>query len=162
MSKVIFVLIYLVSFNSYSNSMKLKPGLWEIKMQIFHNGKEIDPLGELKKELEKMPEAQRKLILEQMTKGGSNQNVTNVCYTKEMVDSPDKIVSEEDSDCDHKVKSQTAKKIVSEFKCEDGSRGTTIWEMVNPTQTKVTTDAVDKKGKKTQMKYEAKFIKSKC
>lgn len=164
--KVLLVLIGLISLNTYSAPMKMKPGLWEIKMKIFHDGKEFDPMAEVKKQIEKMPEAQKKLILEQMSKGGpeAQNNITTVCYTKEMVDSPEKIAAEdnEESDCDHKVKSSSANKVVSEFTCKDGNRGTTTWELVSPIQTRILTDAVDKKGKKSQMKYEAKFLKANC
>jgi len=161
--KLLFVLISLVSFSSYSAS-KVKPGLWEIKMKILHDGKEFDPMAEVRKQIEKMPEAQKKMVLEQMNKSGApvKNDVTTVCYTEEMVNSPEKLASEEDTECDHKVKSKSDKKVVSEFTCKDGNRGTTVWEMISPTQTRVNTDSVDKKGKKTQMKYEAKFLKSKC
>ncbi len=164
MTRVLIIILSLVSFNSFSASMKMKPGLWEINMKIFHDGKEYDPMAEVRKQIEKMPEAQKKMILEQMSKGGSQvqNNVSTVCYDKDMVDSPEKIAAEENTDCDHKVKSQSPTKVVSEFTCKDGNRGTTVWEIVSPTQTRVTTDAVDKKGKKSQMKYEAKFLKPKC
>ena len=162
MKTILIFSFIILSFNGYANSTKLRPGLWEIKMKIFHDGKEFDPMAEMKKQMEKMPEAQKKMILEQMSKSGAQTDLTKICYTKEMIASPEKLTQDEDSECEHKVKSKTANKIVSEFKCKDGHRGTSTWEMVSPTQTKVQTDAVDKAGKKTQMKYDTKFLREKC
>lgn len=165
MINFLVLIMSFVSINSYSSDTKMKPGLWEVKMKISSGGKEIDPLAELKKQMDKMPEAQRKMIMDQMAKQSPvKNNLTQVCYTQEMVDSPEKISEEEqeDKDCTHKVVSKTATKVVSTFKCKEGHSGTAVWELKNANNMRVTMDSKDKNGKAGKMEYSAKFLKSKC
>ena len=161
---IVVLPLLLMSFFSKAAPLNMKPGLWEVSMKLKQDGKEFDPLAEIKKQLDKMPEAQRRMILEQMKKTSSNatNGVSTVCYTQEMIDKPESLNSEDNEDCEYKITSQTPTKIISAFSCKDGNKGTATWEIVNSGKTKVHSTSTDKKGKKTEMKYEAKFLKSKC
>lgn len=161
MGQFLTFFIVLISYNLYASEMK--PGLWEVKMKIFSDGKEFDPMAEVKKQLEKMPPEQRKMILDGMAKeSGAKNNLSEVCYTKEMLKDPQKIGSEEDKDCKYVVKSQTSRKVVSTFKCVDGISGTSVWELKDPNNMRVNIDSKDKKGKTGKMEYSAKFLRAKC
>lgn len=161
------MIIFLVSFISlfaFATPMNMKPGLWEVDMKISTGGKEMDPMAEVKKQLAKMPEAQRKMVMEQMGKisPGMQDEINRVCFTKEMLNRPEKLSIDKQKDCEHKIKGQSSKKMVMTFKCKDGQSGTTTWELKSPTEMTVLTDSISKDGKKTQMNYQAKFIKDEC
>lgn len=161
MSKVVAVLIALMTFNVVASD--LKPGLWEIKMKISQNGKEIDPLKEIMKELEKLPESQKNMILEQMKKDPNfGKNTNQVCYTKEELKEPNRLAEDEDQDCEYKEQSKSDKKIVASFKCDDGTKGVSVWEQVDASHMKVMMDATSKDGQKSKVEYSAKFLRTNC
>lgn len=159
--KILIAFITLLSFNSFA-APKMKPGLWEMKIKILHNGKEYDPMAEFKKQLEKMPEAQRKMILDKMSKDKSDTNVANVCITKEQAEKAEHFATKGKEGCEYKTKTETATKIVSDFKCDDGTRGTVTVNMEDPNNIRSVIDSVDKTGTKVQMKNEAKFLRAEC
>lgn len=158
----LLVMTFLLSTQAQAIEMNMKPGLWEISMKMMVNGKEFDPLAEMKKSLANLPEEQRKQILAGISKAGGQSNISQVCYTKEMMKEPSSFTSEESKDCDYKITSQTAKKMTATFNCKDGNSGTSVWDFTSSTQMHMRTEAKDKKGKKTDMIYSGKFIKADC
>lgn len=157
-----FLAFVIVALSFHVHASELKPGLWEIKMKMFQNGKEFDPMAEVMKQLEKLPEEQRKMILSQMKASGKEAGSTQICYTKEMLKEPTKLAEDEDSECDYKEQSKSPKRVVATFKCKDGTTGTSVWELKDANNMQVKMDAKRKDGTQSKMEYSAKFLKSDC
>lgn len=144
-----------------SAQLDMKPGLWEIEMVIEMNGKKVDPMAEMRKAMEKMPKAQQEMMMKQM--GKVKQNFTEICYTKEMLNAPEKFrADEDDKECDYKIKKQTATSLDMDFTCKDGSKGTTLVTVNNKNSYKMVTKATGPKGEKVGMNYSGKFKQASC
>jgi len=159
--KLLVISMTFVSFNLFA--LEAKPGLWEVNMKITQDGKVIEPVAALMEELDKLPPEQKKMILEEINKKSNMKHgLTKTCYTKEMLKNPTKIVTGEKEECTFAEKSKTAKKAVATFKCEDGASGTSVWEIQDEKNMKVTMDFKDKNGKLGKIDYTAKFLQDSC
>lgn len=161
LKKLVIVSLVITSFNLFAS--EARPGLWEVKMQLSQNGKEVDPMAELMKEMDKLPDEHKKMILEQIKKNSNMKHgLTKTCYTKEMLKKPSEIATQEDQDCTYVEKTHTAKRVVATFKCADGSSGTSVWELKDSRNMKVVLDFKSKEGGPGKMVYTAKFLQDKC
>lgn len=162
--KVLFFALVLASPLAHS-ALNMKPGLWGLNMKIIQNGKEFNPAAEMQKALAKMPEAQRKKMMEMMgdkaSVGVGKDGETQVCYTKKMLEKPDSL-GEQSRKCDTKIITQTSTKVVTSFKCEDGSSGDGTWTMNSSENMTGLMNVKDPRGKTSQINYKGKFIKSDC
>lgn len=148
------------------SAFNMKPGLWSLNMKVIHNGKEFNPAAEMQKAMSKMPEEQRKKMMEMMgekTNTGVGKNgETQVCYTKNILDKPESLGKKSDHKCDTKIITQTIDKVVTSFKCDDGSTGDASWTLTSPENMIGLVNLKDPKGKASQVNYEGKFIKGDC
>jgi|SRR5690606_23901545 len=161
MKKLVAISLALISFNLFA--VEARPGLWEVNMKVTQGDKIIDPVAALMEELDKLPAEQKQKILEEINKKSNMKHgLTKTCYTKEMLKNPTKIATGENEECKFDETSKTAKKAVATFKCEDGSSGTSVWEIRDERNMKVTMDFTDKNGKTGKVDYTAKFLKDNC
>lgn len=162
--KSLFVTLMLVSPLAYS-ALDIKPGLWKVDMVIKTGGKEIKPQSEMQKAIAKMPEAKRKQMLEMMgeIKSETDANTgTQICYSKEMLEKPESLGKQESKKCTTKVVTNKPKKVVTNFKCEDGTTGDATWSVKNPKTYTGLVNIVSAKGEKSEITYKADFIGADC
>lgn len=156
--KFLLVTLLLASPQAFS-ALNMKPGLWKVKMVMKSGGKEINPSAEMEKAMAQMPEAQKKKMQAMM---GAQDGGMNVCYSKEMLEKPEKLGSQKDKKCDTKVITQTSNKVVSTFKCEDGTKGDGTWKITSPSAYTGLMNIVSSKGEKSQINYTANFLAKDC
>lgn len=164
MKSLLFVLVFASPFAH--SALNMKPGLWGLDMKVLHNGKEFNPAAEMQKAMAKMPEAQRKKMMEMMGEkanvGVGKNGETEVCYSKKILENPESLGNQSGQKCDTKVVTQTADKVVTKFKCEDGSSGDASWTFSSPVNMTGLVNLVDPKGRASQINYKGKFIKADC
>ncbi len=162
--KALFFALVLASPLAHS-ALNMKPGLWGLDMKITHNGKEFNPAAEMQKAFAKMPEAQRKKMMDMMGEKASvgigKNGESQVCYSKEVIEKPESI-GKQSQKCVTKIITQTSSKIVTNFKCEDGSSGDASWIMNSPTTMTGLVNMKDPRGQASQINYKGKFIKADC
>jgi hypothetical protein len=145
------------------SALNMKPGLWNMEMTIMADGKEMNPSAEMEKMMNKLPEAQRKLVLESMGKASVNaNNGTQVCFTSKMIKDPKSMMDKESEKCDVKLISNTPKEMVTSFKCPDGARGEGVWTAKDPQNLVGKVKVFNKKGKESVMNYKGTFLKNDC
>jgi hypothetical protein len=162
--KSLFVTLMLVSPLAYS-ALDMKPGLWKVDMVIKTNGKEIRPQTEMQKAIAKMPEAKRKQMLEMM--GEVQPSIdpnggTKVCYSKAMLEKPESIGQQAAKKCTTKLVTNKPKKVVTNFKCEDGTKGDATWSVKNSKSYTGLVNIVSAKGEKSEINYKADFVTEDC
>jgi hypothetical protein len=160
----LFVTLFLIGHVAYS-ALDMKPGLWKVDMVIKSGGKEIRPQNEIQKAMAKMPEARRKQMLEMMGEIKSDldpQTGTQICYSKEMLDKPESFGKQESKKCTTKVVTSTPKKVVTHFKCEDGTQGDATWSVKSPKTYNGLVTIVSAKGEKSEISYNANFVGTDC
>lgn len=159
--KSLFVTLMLASPLAYS-ALDINPGLWKVDMVIKTNGKEIRPQTEIQKAIAKMPEAKRKQMLEMMGDMKDPDAGTKVCYSKAMLEKPESIGQQESKKCTTKVVTNKPKKVVTNFKCEDGTKGDATWSVKNPKSYTGLVNIVSPKGEKSEINYNADFVTEDC
>ncbi|AHZ84847.1 hypothetical protein Bb109J_c2153 [Bdellovibrio bacteriovorus] len=143
----------------------IKPGLWEVKMQMTLDGKAFDPMAEMNKALEQLPPEQRKKM-EAMLAGSDKIPVTKngyrICYTADMLKSPNKVM-EGTKACTTKITTQTAKKLAGTFDCpKDDAKGDFEWNAKSSNEYEGLMNGKTSKGGNTQVRYQGKFISADC
>lgn len=166
MKLLILITLLFSPFALASDTFNVKTGLWNINTTIESDGKVINPQAEVQKVLAQIPEAQRAQMMEMMKgaqkqtgAGFLNMDLSKICITKDMLDQGKMM---ENKDCDFKVTTKTASKLVGNFTCKDGTKGDVDWTVISSTQYKGVMNGTDKNGKKAKVNYQAKFIKDKC
>ncbi len=162
--KFLASLLVLVSPLAYS-ALDMNAGLWKVEMVIKTNGKTMNPAAEMQKAMANMPEEKRKKLQAMMgdiRPGVADNNAVNVCYSKEMLEKPESINKQTDKKCDTKVVTNTPKKVVTNFKCEDGSKGDATWTVKNKNSFNGVVNVVSAKGEKSEMTYKADFVSGEC
>lgn len=104
----------------------MKPGLWENSMQYqTDNGEMERAMAQAKEQLEQqmqnMPPEHRERMEAMMSERGMDfdfsQHTFKDCLTEEDIQEADFDLTDEDSDCDQEVVSQSASRVVIEFTC---------------------------------------------
>lgn len=119
----------------------------------------------MEKAMAQMPETQKKKMQEMMGKmkvSPAQGGGVNVCYSKAMLEKPEKLGSQKDKKCDAKVITQTSTKVVTNFKCEDGTKGDATWNITSPSAYTALMNFVTAKGEKSQINYNANFLAKDC
>lgn len=141
----------------------MKPGLWEHSSAIKSQSGEAEKgMAELKKNMEKMPPEQRKMVEEMMARQSMSMSdkgaIVKVCISKEQAEKLD-IPQTQDSDCKQEILKRTPKSIKMKFTCKGGatSNGEGEFTLLSPTsyvgKTVVNTDT---KGKKDRLDIDQK------
>lgn len=143
----------------------IKPGLWQVQMKMTLDGKAFEPMAEVKKALEKLSPEQRKQM-EAMMAGNSQMPIAKdgyrVCYTKEMLKNPGKVMEGTQS-CTTKITTQTSKKIAGSFDCpKEDAKGTFEWNAKSDSAYEGLMTGKTSKGKDTVIRYSGKFISADC
>jgi len=164
--------------------LNMKPGLWEIKMNMQGaDGGQKDPMAEMHKAMAGMSPEQKKQMAAMMGKVGSMGSMgamgtkgkmpapamglspagnIQVCYTKEMLENEESITKQQGKKCKTDITKKTSTNVVANFKCEDGTSGVSNWTIKNATSYLGKVDIKDKDGKKTHMTFNGKFAKADC
>lgn len=145
----------------------LKPGLWEMTMKMKSGETEIDPQAALKKSMEKMSPEQRKQMSAMLAKSGMSvgtpgEGGTKICYTKEQLDHGPNLGQTHNRHCESIVKQQTSKRMVMDFKCQDGSTGTGEWNFHSSTGYDGKMKFTKKDGKIMEMSQKGRFLSANC
>lgn len=155
-------LLLLASLSGHA--LMLKPGLWKTEMKITQDGKEFDPMSKLKEAMKDMPAERRKQMMRAMEQSGvsvKKPGETRLCYTKEMIENA-RFGVHEDKNCRTETSKKSKDKIVSKFSCEDGSKGTMVMKIKNKKAYTGQMEMTDAQGKKSELKYEARFVSADC
>lgn len=157
-----FIILFLTFFSLSSFALDLTPGLWKIDMTIKQDGKEIDPMAELKKAMRDMPEDQRKQMMQAIEGSGlGGPKGIQQCYTKEMIEEAELGVHE-DEHCKTTTVEKSASKIVSKFNCKDGSKGAATVNIKNSKSYTGHMKMTEANGEKSEMTYQARFVSKDC
>lgn len=163
--KYLFYLLFLATTTSWA-ALNMKPGLWSLDTKISTNGKEIDPSGQMREAMAKMPEAQRNKMMEVLGQKGKMQfgqtGDAQVCYSKKMIENPTSFDQKQNQKCSSKIITNTSKKIVSQFKCENGSSGEGTWSLESSEKMNGVVNMKAASGKTSQVKYHGTFLKADC
>ena len=148
-------------------TLKMKPGLWKMKIITEADGTKTDVNAEVSKALATLKPEQRKKILDNLSrmKGSSvsPNGDTKICYTKEMLADSFAIVPEgHRKNCDTQFTHQTAQEVKGHFKCNDGVVGQMEWKLDGPENLNGSVDATTKAGKKTHTEMTGTFTNSNC
>lgn len=158
-----FILAFFVAFNAHADSIPLLPGLYELDMKMYMDGKLFDPMAELKKQMAANPQMAQMMA-------GMNQKgmgLTSFCLKKEDIQSNvealfKKVDQKEDNNCKHTITSQNQKQITGKITCKNGDGGDFTINFLSSKKYEM-----DMKGKfngkpNVQMKTKAQQIKSQC
>lgn len=145
-------------------SINIKPGLWEVKSTVQSGGRTMDPHAELKKAMAGMSPEQRKMMESRMGSmvrpGGSG---FQVCYTPDLLNRDDAFGRQKGgSDCTHETRSKTATRIEMDFKCKDGSAGTSEWTIQDSEHYQGKVSMTQAKGAKSDVQMSGRFLKADC
>lgn len=161
-----FLLMLSLLLPSLALAANLKPGLWQVEMKMKQDGKFVDPMASMRKAMANMPESQRKQMMAMMREQGTGMgmmgNNLTACYTKEMLDENKLFAQNEASNCTSKILSKSAKSMKMSFNCNDGSRGEALWNIMSDSTYNGVVSMVNKDGKKSDLKYDMKFLNSDC
>lgn len=164
------LLLALLSLPAFA-ALNMKPGLWEMEMQMGGGDGQPDPMAQMREAMAGMSPEQQKQMMAMMGKmrGGAGLGVndkggitTKVCYTKEMLENEASLAQQKDKKCTTNIKEKTAKKVVLDFKCEDGTMGDGVWTIEEPTKFLGLMNVTDKKGQKNKMTFKGKFASNDC
>ena len=111
------------------------------------------------------PEQQKQMagMMGKMGKMGmSPGGAMRMCYTKEMMENEGNLNQQKDKKCTNTVREKSASKIVIDFKCDDGTSGTSIMTIKDSTHYTANVDMTDKTGQKSKMSLNGKFVDSDC
>lgn len=154
--------LFLLSPIPSALALDLTPGLWKIDMTIKQDGREIDPMSELREAMKDMPEDQRKQMMQAMEGSGlGGPKGIQQCYTKEMIEKAELGVHE-DEHCKTKTVKKSASKIVSHFTCKDGSKGAATVNIKNSKSYTGHMKMTEADGAKSEMTYQADFVSKDC
>jgi len=162
MKKLMFLVLFL-SFQTFA-ALNMTPGLWELDVKIKAKGVESDPRAEIQKALAKMPEAQRKkmeAMMASMGAGISSNGAIKVCYSEEMLKKDTLAPDDKFKKCKTNIVTKTAQKMVTDFICEDGTKGKATWKVESKEKLKGLVE-MTKKGEDSKINYTGKFVNKSC
>lgn len=159
-----FAIAFLLTTSFAHAALNMKPGLWKVSMMMESEGKKHDPSAQMKAAMAKMPEAQKKQMMDMMAKHGagmSEDGATQVCYSKQMIEKPESFQKQQKK-CDTKIIKNTSTEVVMNFKCEDGSKGDATWTVSSSDKMKGLINMTNSKGKVSKIDYTGNFVKADC
>ncbi len=159
--KYFLVLTVLTVFNLYA--VDIRPGLWEMTTEMKVKGKSINPMEQIQQTMKNLSPEQKKQMMQAMAKSGINIGSKGIktCMTDEMIKEAD-LNFQKEGDCTTKVTKKTSKEISSRYSCKDGSSGTSTVKIKNDKFYSGDMKMRNSKGEKSEMTFQAKFIKSNC
>ncbi|MEK6623340.1 MAG: DUF3617 family protein, partial [Bdellovibrionota bacterium] len=130
-------------------------------------GKQVDPMAEMRKAMAKMSPEQQTQMAAMMGKMGGKVGMTpagamRICYTKEMLENEANLNQQKDKKCTSTIKEKSARKIVADFKCEDGTSGSSIFTIKDTSNYTGDVNVTDKSGQKSKMSLNGKFVSNDC
>jgi hypothetical protein len=158
------ILTLLIASPSAWSALNMKPGLWKMNMRIVSEGKPVEVTGQSPNPAKNIPEAEKQKLMSLM--GKSNAGVgpngeTNVCYSKEAIRQPEKVAKPEPK-CETTLVTNTATKVVTNFKCPDGTTGDATWDVKAADTMMGMVNLRDPQGKTSQVSYNGKFQQDAC
>jgi hypothetical protein len=160
--KLLLVLITLTSLSA--SAMDLKPGLWNIEMNIKQSGKKIDPMAEMRKAMKDMPEAQKKQMMKAMGEYGVDMTGSQgmkQCFTKEMIEKAI-LGGSQEKGCKTQLTKKSSSEYITTYNCKDGTKGSGVLKIKSPKSYEAIITVQDVKGQKHEMTQVAKFLSSNC
>ncbi len=155
------VLLFIL-LTSWSAQAFMKTGLWEIQTQF--GDQKSDPMAKMREAMAKMPAEKRKQM-EAMMQGmgvAAGSKGIKICVDETEAKQGDFLHRNENAKCQSKVVTKNAKNVVTEFNCEDGTKGRAEYEFPNTDEFKGVTKVTNAKGKTTEIKHQAKFLAKDC
>jgi hypothetical protein len=158
------ILSLVISSNLFAVDMKpmnIEPGLWKSETKM-DNG------GMIKQMLAKVPEAQRAMVKQMMEKSMKKQlPATDVCFTKEMINNPQKVYEEQmaknTQGCKFNVKESTSTKFSGTMVCKDKNFSSDfVWKVKNKKETESVVNIVSNGGAKQKIHVISKWFKADC
>jgi hypothetical protein len=161
----IFFLMNFTFASTQKIELELELGLWESSMKMKHEGKEIDPIAEAKKEIEKLPKEQREQIIQMMklqNPGLSLDGPMKTCYTQEMLSKGDLLSMGGADGCNITIVKQSKTTLDLQFKCEDKTEGTAAWSVTNKKKMKGLIKITEGQEKGAELTFDMKFSQKDC
>jgi hypothetical protein len=147
---------------SFAKMSNLKPGKWLMTMTMMKDGKEHDPLAEMRAAVAKMPPEQRKEV--EASLRGQLGNVTDkgteICYSQKSFEQV--AMAKPAENCESKIIEDSATKFRSTFSCKDGSKGDSNFNISGDNQIAGTINVTTASGDKTSVKNNMKFVSQDC
>ena len=159
--KLMSLVLLMLTLNVHASGLNMKPGLWEVSMSIEAEGKTIDPLVEMKKTIAKLPKEQQAQLMAAMKNNNIN-NISQICFTKEMIENPEKFKFDKKGKCTHKLDKQTATRMEMSLTCTDGTSGKGVMEIINSGEYRMVVTSKAPNGEEAKTIQHAKFLKAGC
>ena len=162
MKYFLMTLLFVTSFSHAA--INIKPGLWKVSMKMNANGKEVNPMDRMQKSMANMTPEKKKMMMEMMAKsklGIATDGSIQICYSKKMLENPETFAKKPDPKCKMEVVTNTATKMVTNMKCENGTVADITMSMID-SENYLSIMNIDKNGKKSVIKSSGKFLSGDC
>lgn len=155
------VMLFALALSTATHAaMNMKPGLWEVQVDIENNGKKINVSEQISQAMAKLtPEQQKKM--QAMMGNMAGPQGTRTCFTQEMLTPEQMLKQQSRKKCDMKFTSNTPSLVAGTFQCEDGTKGDMKWESA-PEMMKGTINMDSPKRGKGLINLRGKFLTSDC
>lgn len=166
-----YILLLALAFNATAEAaLSIKPGLWTIEMKMKKDGKEFDPQAKMKEAMAKMSPQQKKQIQEMMAKMGGkngpafgmNEKGMQVCFTGKSLQNEEFLHQHRQSNCETTFPVKSPTRVVTEFKCKNGTKGSAEWKVKDSTHYQGAVRIIDGKGAKSEIDYLGTFASEDC
>jgi hypothetical protein len=169
MNKLLLIALIMSYPISSFAALSIKPGLWSIQSKVKTGGQEYDAGKMMKDAMDQMPPEQKKqmeAMMAKMGKGGSAFHLSDkgmqVCFSQEMLKNEEFLNQQKNQDCKSTFPIKTPTHVVAEFKCANGSEGKLDWTVKDSTHYAGKAVMSDPSGNKTEVNYNASFVKADC
>jgi hypothetical protein len=163
-----WIILFVTMSSAFAQGLKMKPGVWSIDMKVKgKDGKEMDPVAKIQEALAKIPESQRKKMMEMMGEVGSaslKPKGMEVCFTEQMIKDPSSLASQANMErkCETKITSQTEKEVKMNISCKDGTKGNAHFKIPQETTYSGVIDMESPERGKNSLTLNGKFLHSMC
>lgn len=167
----LILVIALFSSTATQAALSMKPGLWTIDMKMKKDGKEFDPQAKMKEAMAKMSPKQREQMEAMMAKMGAGNGSASfgmsekgmqVCFTGKTLQNEEFLHQHKQRDCETSFPTKTPNRVVTVFKCKNGTSGTAEWNVKDSTHYQGAVKITDKKGSKSEINYLGSFVNADC
>ena len=163
MKNTIILLLFLFCTVIHAKQGML-PGHWKISFKIKTDNQVIEPAKKIKESLNKMNKQER-AELKKMLKdeaGMDEDGKISICYTPGSFDLEEASITQIGEHCISKVIKSTPKKVVTNFMCDNGIRGTNTWDIKNSRKYSGITKVIAPWGEESEIIYEGNFFAPIC
>ena len=157
-------MLFIILQFAYATSLNINTGLWLHEMEVYINGKKLDPEAILQQTLQQIPEAQRALlkdaIKEQMQ---PVENEKKQCITTNLLkkDNVAKLIEDND-ECRVRITNFSPSSMSADINCKDGGgKGNMTWKANSKTSYTFEVNMVAE-GEKIRQLGKGKFLSSNC